>query len=137
MSYHRSSTTITQIIIVLFCFLHSISRRVQNSTSTVGMHCMLTMHMMTYLLMPPGTHMYLVLLLTAVNGICQSSDAAAMVLCKNYVTPPLQWLWQQLSHQWQQKQTIETMTTTKLLSMAKSTLNNKRNYCYFAEAKGK
>jgi len=99
MSYHRSSTTITQIIIVLFCFLHSISRRVQNSTA--GMHCMLTMHTMTYLLMASGTCMYLVL---AVNGICQTSAAAAMVLCKNYVTPPLQWLLQWLSHQWQQRQ---------------------------------
>jgi len=39
MSYDRLSTTITQLIIVLFCFPHSKSRRVQKSTFC--MHCIL------------------------------------------------------------------------------------------------
>jgi len=57
MSYHGLSTTVIQLIIVLFWFPHSKSRRVQKST--VCMHCMLSMHMMTYtlLFMAPGTSM--------------------------------------------------------------------------------
>jgi len=104
---------------------------------------MLTMHTTTYLLMAPGTHMYLVL---TANGICQMSAAAAIVFMQKLCNTTTMMTTMTTSTSTTTEATIETTMTTKLILTAKSTFNNKSNsiliqnnmnYCYFKVVGGK